>query len=1092
MRKALLLICCFVFIFSTVWSQQRNISGRVLDATSSQPIIGATIATAEGNAGTITNGDGKFTLQVSPETKAVRVSYVGFVTQTIPLTAESNYNILLQTDENSLKQVVVVGYGTQKRADVTGAVSTVDVEKTLGSKPITDVARGLQGAVPGLTITTASGDIGTDPKIRLRGLTGSLNTGPAGAKPLILVDNVEVQSLQMINPEDIQSISVLKDAASTSIYGTRAAWGVILVTTKSGKKNSPVRITYSDNFAWSTPTTTPQLMSGADNATASLLAMQRSNPNTQSYSIIGMSVDQASIQKMREWDQKYGGQDLGDEMVKGRDFDIIGGKLYFYRSWQAGDRYMKKWAPQQKHNISLDGGSSSTSYHLGLGYLGQTGVLKVNPDRFNRYNATLSVNSTVNKWLDVKGQILYSNSLTTSPFEFASSQYGPWYYLYRWPATYPYGTYEGKPFRSAVTEVAQAKMNHDKNSLTRVSLGGTIHIIPGLTIDADYTYSALNEHIHKTGGEVNAYNFWSFNGTALDYTSYQSASYNRTSFDSYWNAINTGKLYATYNKQIQDHSFKIIAGGDLELYQETSQYSERRDLLDPNFGEIPLATGDQFVDGSDGHWSTLGFFGRINYAFKDKYLLELNGRFDGSSRFPVNDLWGFFPSMSAGYVISKESFMNSIKPVLSFLKIRGSYGSIGNQDVGNNRFLSVMSSNNSGWIIGGNNLLTLSTPGALSPALSWETVKTLDLGIDARFFNDQLGLTFDWYNRTTSDMITQGATLPNSFGTASPVRNFGELQGKGWELAIDYNHSFNNGLHFSITASLSDGTEKITKFSDVTKTIPDPIMGLNAIYGRYYQGMTLGEIWGFQTDRLFNENDFDGTDDNGHYIYKKGIPSQSQLESGFFYFGPGDVKYKDTNGDGVITYGSNTVDDPGDQKIIGNSTPRYQYGFMINADWKSFDLSLFIQGVGKRELWADGPIIFPGERAAEGWYIQQTDYWTPDNPDAFYPRPTDYGAAIKKWNFWPQTRYMLNMAYTRLKNLTIGYTLSDHLIKSAHIHNLRIYLSGENLFEIDHLGGIPIDPEIDFRQDQIDHDRIGFGRNYPYRRTISVGLQATF
>ncbi|MDR6940940.1 SusC/RagA family TonB-linked outer membrane protein [Mucilaginibacter pocheonensis] len=1086
-KKLLNAFLAFLFLSVQVMAQQKTITGKVTSADDGNALPGVSIKIKGSSEGTITDVNGSYTIKAA-QGEVLVFSFISFATQEVTVKNTGTINVKLGADTKSLNEVVVVGYGTQKRANLTGAVATVDT-KVLQSRPITDVARGLQGVVPGLTITTATGDLGTDPKIRLRGLVGSINTGAAGAAPLILVDNVEIPSLQLVNPDDIESISVLKDAASASIYGTRAAFGVILVTTKTGKRNGTNRITYSNNFAWSAPTNQLKLASAADNSQASLLALQRFNPNTSSYSIIGYSVDAASIQKMRDWETQYGGQNLGPEMVQGRDFDIIGGKLYFYRSWDAGKMYLKDWTPQQSHNVGISGGSEKINYNLGLGYLGQKGVLKVNPDEFDRYNFSLGVGASPTKWLDARGKVIFANTVTKTPFIFSGSQYGPYYYLYRWPANYPYGTYNGLPFRSAVTEVQQAKLDEDKNNLTRISVGGTFKILPGFTVDADYTYSGTNEHFHQTGGNTSAYDFWSFNGTALNYTPYQSASYNKARYYSYWNTVSTGKLFATYNKNIKDHSFKAILGSDIELNQYTSQSSERRNLLDPNFGEVNLATGDQFATSSDGHYSTLGYFGRINYAYKDKYLLELNGRVDGSSRFPVKDLYGFFPSASAGYVLTKEPYMDWSKGFLSFLKIRGSYGSVGNQAVGNYRFLSLLSAQTSGWLLPSGNAVTLTTPTPLSPILTWETIRTADLGLDARFLNDELGLTFDVFNRTTSNMISAGIPLPSSFGASSPVRNYGELQGKGWELAIDYNHTFSGGFHFSATATLSDAQETITKFASPTRQLPAPIAALNS---NYYEGMKLGEIWGYVSDRLFTASDFAGKDAAGHYIYAQGVPSQTQMESGSFYFGPGDVKYKDLNGDGVVYQGSNTVDDHGDKKIIGNSTPRYQYGLRLGGDWKGFDLNVYFQGVGKRQLWASGPVVFPGFRAAEGWYSYQMNYWTESNPNAFYPRPTDYGSTVDRWDYQPQTRYLLNMAYLRLKNLNLGYSFSRGVTKKLGIERLRLFFSGENILTFDHLGDIPVDPETDFSQTQIDNDRAGFGRVYPYRKTYSLGLQVTF
>ncbi|CAL1517191.1 TonB-dependent receptor [Chitinophaga sp. MM2321] len=1067
-------------------SKPLPVSGKVT-AKSGEGLPGVNVRIKGSNKGTSTDAEGNYTITV--EKGAVLLfSSLGFQTQEVRVTGESSLNIILQVDVTGLNDIVVVGYGTQKKMDLTGAVTTVDVRKNLGSRPITDVARGLQGVVPGLTITTISGDLGQEPRIRLRGLHGSLNTGSAGAKPLILVDNVEIPSLQMINPEDIESISVLKDAASSSIYGTRAAFGVVLITTKTGKKGTPARITYSNNISWAKPTVLPKIASGAEGAEATLTALRRADPDAKQFGVLGMWYNEASIEKIKDWEKQYGGQDLGDEMVKGRDFDILGGKLFFYRPWDAGKMYMRDWSPQQKHDINVSGGSASTSYNLGLGYLGQKGVIKVNPDKYTRYNLNLGINSTVNKWLDIRGKVLISNSENVSPFNFGSATYSPWFYLYRWPATYPYGTYEGKKFRGTPNDVEQAKLDRDKNNLSRLSVGGTIKVIDGLTIDADYTYSSTNRHLHQTGGGTMGWNFWAFNGEDLEYTQYQNTSYNKARYFSAWSNVNTGKAFATYKKDIQDHSFKIIAGGDIELYEYTDQSSERRGLLSPDKGELQLATGDQFVDGTNNAWSTLGFFGRLNYAYKDKYLLEVNGRYDGSSRFPRDQQWGFFPSVSAGYVLSEESFMRAIRPALSFFKVRGSYGAIGNQVVGTNRFLSIMSASNSNWLLPASNQVTLSTPTVLSPVLTWETIKTIDVGADARLLDDKVGITFDWFKRTTSNMISPGVTLPSSFGATSPVRNYGEMQGTGWELAVDFNHTFNNGLHLGVTASLSDVKEKITRFSSKTRSLPGTIEEAN---GTYYEGMTVGEIWGYETDRLFTEDDFQGKDGNGHWIYKPGVASQKKMEEAPFFFGPGDVKYKDLNGDSVIFNGSNTVDDPGDKRIIGNSTPRYMYGLRVSADWKGFDLDLFFQGVGKREFWGSGPLVFPGFNASEAWYKNGMDYWTPQNTGAFYPRPASYDESINRWNYQPQTRYLLNMAYLRMKNITVGYTLPKQVTNRMHLERVRIYFSGENLFEFDHLKA-PIDPEIDFSQSQLDNDPGGFGRVYPYRRTFSGGLQVTF
>ena len=1056
--------------------KQLKVTGKVTD-NNGLPITGATVSVKGTSRAVITDANGMYSLLLNAKDKTISISFIGMKRQEVNLDGKSFLNVSLEAEATTLDEVVVVGYGTQSKRNVTGAIGTIDPGKTLKSLPIPDIARGLQGSTPGLTITTASGDLGTNPAIRLRGLYGSLNG--SGAQPLILLDNVQIQNLQMVNPEDIETVSVLKDAASASIYGARAAWGVILLTSKSGKKNTPSRITYSNNYSFGTPTTTPKVASAADGAEMALLALRRTTPTLTQFGVVGIYYDDLAVRRMREWQDlyHYGDQNLSSDMVLGRDYEIRDGKAFYYRPWDAGKMYMKDWAPQQKHDINITGGSEKIGYTLSAGSLSQKGVLKVNPDEYDRLNISLGVNATINKWFNVRSKLMVTNTKNLTPFSYGGATYDPWYYLYRWPKTYPYGTLDGKPFRSSITEVQQASMNENKSGLTRLSVGGTVNVLPGLTFDADYTYSSTNSHYHTTGGSVTAWDFWS-GGGMMTYGPYTGAAYDYTSYSSYWNSMNTGKAFATYIKNISNHSFKVIAGTDVEVSESWGNTSKVMGLMDPNMGELPLTTGLQYGTGYHDNWATNGYFGRINYAFKNRYLLEVNGRYDGSSAFPAKDQWAFFPSMSAGYVLSEEPFMAFAKPVVEILKLRGSWGSIGNQDVGN-AFIPTMGTINSGWLIGTQNMPTVYTPGNVSSSLTWETVSTIDFGLDSRFFKDQFGLTMDVYQRTTSDMLSAGLTVPSSFGGSASRRNYGELQTRGWEIALDFKHSFQNGLNINASIMLSDFQEKITKYANITKSLSSS-----------YEGKILGDIWGYETDRFFTADDFEKDKDvNNKYVMKPGIASQSKYESGWFYYGPGDIKYKDLNNDGIIYNGANTLADHGDLKVIGNTTPRYQYGIRLGANWKGFDFDVFFQGVGKRDLWANGSNFIPGFKPGEAWFENQLDYWTPENPNAFYPRPTDQSQSNYSKNFLPQTKYLLNMSYMRLKNLTLGYTLPKNITNKVYLQSLRVYFSGQNLFEISNVS-IPIDPEVNYTG-YGNGDQATFGKVYPYRRTVSFGLQVS-
>lgn len=1065
------------FLPITSMQQQQTITGTIMDQQG-QPIIGATITLkGEKSTGAVADINGNFTINAK-EGSTLVISYIGY--KTTEVKASKGMKVKLVEDIGTLSDVVVVGYGTQKKVNLTGAVANVNVDEAIASRPITDVAKALQGITPGLTITNQTGGIGTESTIRLRGSVGSISA-QGGTSPLILVDNVEVPDLNLVNPDDIATISVLKDAASSSIYGTRAAWGVILITTKQGSKNEKVRVSYSNNFAWNTPTEMPKLASTVDNAKFIWAVMQRlgvaqANP-------IGYTIDAYAVNKIEEWDQKYGKMSQSElgELKEGRDFEIINGKTYFYRSFDPIKEFTRKWTPQQNHNISITGGSDKTTYNISMSYLTQKGIMKINTDQYDRYTLHSNITTNISNWWKVRSNILVTRTGHSQPYRFTSGQYDTWFYLLRWPRWYPYTTYEGKPFRSAVTEISNG--NREKLTSTYIlnNLGTEIDPIKNLSINFDYTFGYTNDYQKRNGGTVMGYDMFS-SAPFSNYTSLYSSSMDGAIQTSGYTLQNIIKLYATYNLNVEKkHDFKFMTGLDAEKRDAFSHYSERRGLISEDLPEIALATGDQYsYNGSysfHNDFSAAGFFGRVNYDYMQKYLLELNFRYDGSSRFPEGKKWGFFPSASAGWRASEEEFMKWTKPTLSYLKLRSSWGTIGNQDVAANSFISTMTSEKSGWIENGQELISLEAPTVISPELTWERVTTFDIGVDAGFFNNDLMYTFDYYHRLTSDMHTPGEQLPVTFGASVPMQNYGELTGNGFEVGVDYHHEFSKGFAIRASANLSHVVEKITKYNKEDRNI----------YG-YYEGKRLGEIWGYETDRLFQASDF-----NADGSMKDGIPSQSLYETGSFKFGPGDVKYKDLNGDGKITYGKNTVEDHGDLKVIGNSLPDYEYSFTLGASWKGFDFSTFFQGVGKHDYWAYGGVAIPGggSNYAESVFQHQMDYWTPDNTDAFYPRPSDNAWNTNGMNFLTQTRYLSNMAYLRCKNITLGYTIPSTITKKFYVQSVRVYFSGENLFEFDNMK-IPVDPESTDYKTGYGSGSSSFGRSYPYSRTLSFGLQVVF
>jgi TonB-linked SusC/RagA family outer membrane protein len=1089
----------FLLAHFGAFAQTATITGTVTAATDNTSLPGVNVLIKGQTKGTVTDSDGKYSIEANPGDILV-FSFIGMETQEQSIGASTTINVTLSESLANLSEVVVVAYGTQKKANVTGAISTVDVDKALGSRPVTDVGRALQGTTPGLIITSASGAIGGSPSIKIRGSVGTINGSGA---PMILVDNVEVPDLSYVNPDDIESISVLKDASTTAIYGTRAAFGAVLITTKRGRKDGQVKVNYSNNFSWSRPTKVPQHSRADWNLQYSWdqIKALRTTPLAESGQV-GYYYNPEVISKVTNWIDTYGdGKGLGPEMVEGRDFDYRpGGGAYYYRPWDIYELYYKDWAPQQNQNISISGGNDKTQYNFSGGYMNQSGVLNQFSDYFRRLNFTGFVSTEVNRWLTARVGFMLGKADKQTPFNYGSSAYDAMYYLYRWHSVYPYGTYNGHDFRNGVTEMKQARPQEFDSYYSRYNAGATFHIMDGLTADVDYYYNRTDTSIHIVGGYAKAINQWTVTGQKFDelYGVYTTSTYDYAQYAQNRTGRNTVNAYLTWDKQFGSHGVKVMGGTNIEDSEVVLLSAKRNGVFDFDKGEVNLAGGTQTATSSHSWWSVAGFFGRANYSYKDKYILEVNGRYDGSSKFLRAHRWGFYPSGSAAWRISQEPWMQPLEDIVSELKLRASYGEVGSQDVPLNAYnptLSVTTPSSSGtyWLANNDWVSYIgSAPALTDPNLTWETVKTTDIGLDASLIKGKLGLVADWYQRKTVDMLVSGEVVPSSLGTGSALRNFGELTTKGIEIALNYNHTFSNGIRMTLSGQFTDYKTVITKYANSA----DPL-----ISSKYYQGKTTGEIWGYKTDGLFQQGDFVYNDDgtikqrtieNGtlHNTYADGIATQDILESGNFKFSPGDVRFRDLNGDGVINYGSNTVNDPGDKTIIGNTTPRYQYGFRAGAEWKGFDVSIFFQGVGKRNLWATGNMVLPGYYGAEANFAHTLDYWTPDNTGAYYPRAMEYSQTAK-WNYEVNDRYLVNAAYLRMKNLTVGYTVPSVLMSRLHIDRLRVYFSGENMFEFDKMHGVPIDPEIDWTTNTSADSR-SFGRSYPYRRTYSFGLQLQF
>lgn len=1087
---------------SNVYQQTRIlVSGRILDS-SGQPVPGASVIEKGTTNGVNTDIDGKFTISVKSGA-SLEVSCIGY--ETVSVAASENLSVTLREDTQFLDEVVVVGFGTQKKVNMTGSVAAVDVDKAFGSKPITDVSKGLQGVVPGLSITYNSNDLNASPTMKIRG-TGSIN---GDNTPLILLDGVEVPDLSFVNPDNIKSISVLKDAASSSIYGSRAAWGVVLITSKDGSAvKDKVSITYSNNFSWNQPIGLPKYITDKKGVLAQLEEGMIAQKNVDGSRIEAFGMYYDTIGKgITTWFDKYSGN-LSNPVYKyGEDYEFIEGTPYYYRVSDPNKEIFKT-SFSQTHNLSVNGNTGKTNYNIGLGYTMNDGTLKAaKKNDVKRYNLNLSTNTQVKNWLNIGTKVMYVEKEYEYPYGYSQSKgaTGLLYYVMRFPAFFPFGisdgskqadgtyasdsaaTGEGLYFRHGNAYVANESICSSKDQY--LTLGGNVRInlAPGLSFYGDYTRGRYNYENRSMRQPYYVAN-WSFPKKAAVTT-------NDFLERTYVSKItNTYNAYFDYLFDIQkQHNFAIKVGANAEDLRYDSQSVKVNGVQDVEHPTLNLTDGknEGIVDESLRHRATAGFFGRINYNYKEKYLLELNGRYDGSSSFRTGKQWAFFSSASAGYRISEEKFWTNIKPYVPTLKVRASYGSVGNQALDSwYPYISTMATETVSWVgTDMNQVSTTTTPSAVNPDMTWEKIRTLDIGFDAGFFNNELNVTFDWYQRRNVGMLVAGNEIVRYAGIAvAPLENGGDMKTNGWELQIDYNHAFNKDFAIYGTFTLSDAKSEITKWNNTTGAL-----------NSWYKGKKLGEIWGFETDRYFNSSDLnpDGT-------LKTGTPDQSYLQNGSFRFGAGDIKYKDLNKDGKIDTGKGTIDDHGDLKRIGNQLPRYEYSLRVGAMLKGFDVEVLLQGVGKRDMWSTSSLFIPHAAGAQmNIFENQLDYWTESNQNARFPRPYINGAFGSLSglpgnsgcnNFAPQTKYLNNLAYLRVKNFTVGYTLPQNLTRKIFVEKLRFYFSAQNLFTFDHIDGV-MDPECTGGSSKTytnGMDMTMAGRAMPFNRQWSCGLQITF
>lgn len=1064
-------------------AQNRSISGKVFD-TNKEPLIGVTVTIENTTIGAITDIDGAFTLQV-PEGKVVlNVSYVGFVPQKVTVASgQSNVTVRLSEDAVLLNEVVVVGYGKQKKVNLTGAVASVGGEE-LENRVTKSLSSMLQGTVAGLNVTTSSGVPGSSASINVRGITSIHES-----EPLVLIDGA-VGDIDRVNPNDVESISVIKDASAAAIYGARAAFGVILVTTKSGAaKDGKATVRYSGRFGWQAPTTSTDYETTGYWSVYTINQFWQANSGT-------LYVDYTDQDMQELWNRVNDKTEHPDrpwvveDVRNGRNQWVYYGNYDWWHSLYRDNR------PMQQHNVSISGGKDDVKYFVSGSYDKQTGILRENPDIYRKYNLRSKIDFRINEWLtmsnntsfyssqysylgdgDVENTLAYSARHALACFPQKNPD-GSWLY------STPYLNYKvanGRHILLGENSHRNVERSTDFTNTTRLVYAP----IRELSFTGDFTYRQYQSR-NTSRSNVMYYREYP-DGELLSYAT--GAGANRLD-----EAVNTNQYYSTnifgtYDDTFnQAHHLSVVGGMNYEAWKNKNISAYGENLVSTDLDDLDLvgqnAEGATITGagGGQNEYALLGIFGRINYDYKSRYLFEVSGRYDGTSRFASGSRWGFFPSASAGWRISEESFFQPVRQWIDNLKVRGSFGSLGNQNISSYySFARLISISSLGYTFGEGSVLpkysSLSAP--IASGMTWETAQQWDFGFDLTMLGNRLNLTVDGYIRDTKDMLTDGVDLPGVYGADLPDMNAADLRTKGYEITLNWRDRLtlgNKPFEYSVGLNLSDYKSVITKYDNENKTFAKD----------YYEGMEIGEIWGYVTDGLFQ------TDEEAKAYAEKVVLSYV-LKGQTGGWQAGDVKFVDLDGDGKVGIGSNNVDNPGDRKILGNSLPSFSYGISASAQWNGFDVSAFFQGTGNHYWYPAGqsmpfwgPYSYPYLSFLQKDFL--ADVWTAENTDAYFPRAMAYSASsgvLSNVN----DRYLQNLRYLRFKNLTVGYTLPQSWTGKARIESVRIYFTGENLCYWSPLKKHSryVDPEA-----AIDRSDAYNNAYYPWQKSFLFGIDVTF
>jgi TonB-linked SusC/RagA family outer membrane protein len=1049
------------------------VGGTVRDSNG-QPVAGAIVTVKGLNvAGVTTSEDGRFSLSV-PDNATLQISHVSYETVEVVVGTQSTVDVVLDESTELLEELVVVGYGMQKKVNLTGAVDVINGEH-LAQRPSGNVSQAIRGLAPSLNFTANNAfQPGADLAVTIRGI-GSLN----GGSPYVLIDGFP-GDMNLLNPDDIESVSILKDAAASAIYGARAPYGVILITTKSGKKGSKLSVTYSGNVMVNTPQKLPQSL---DSWTWARV-LNEAGRNAGGRPISEATIDQIVAYQNRDWDLLH---ELIPHYPEGAD--ITSGAYPNGDVWDnanlnfANNDYWDIWfghSVNQKHDLSVQGGTEKASYYFSGGLLDQNGVLNYGQDDFRRVNLLGKVNIALSDWWDFSWDSRFSQKDRTRSSFWNGGNYNTMF-TYLWDWIYPISpVYDGWGNYTRASSIIWLLSGTEriKNLDYWNNFRTEIRLLKGWKINADFAYNTQSNNTSNTHFSAKGHGT---DNSIIEYSNTLPTNLQKQKYDNYyWNT----NIYTSYSLDILNkHHFFIMAGMQFEQGASDQIWGYKTDLVSETVPSFQTATGTAQLSEALAHNATQGYFGRFTYNFNDKYMIEADARYDGTYVFKKGKRWGFFPSVSAGWNVHKETFWSSIEPYVNTLKFKGSWGQLGNQNVSpyTDLALITLQTGQLNWIFrpgSGRRIGYTSAPGIVNENLTWETATTKNLGVEASFLQNRLQADFSVYERITTNMVGPSEARPGVLGAGAPSINNATLRTRGWDLSLGWKQNINRNFSWFASVNLSDYTSVVTKYNNPTGTL-----------STWYEGKAVGEIWGYTV----------------HDLYRTQAELDSYLAGTDLSFiasnwRTGDVKFEDTNGDGKVNNGSYTVSDHGDISIIGNDNPHYIFGLSLGLEYSGIDFSMLWSGILKRQnYFGMGSRMYWGLHS--NWYDsslqpRNLDYFR-DEPGTKYYGVAEGDANINTDAYWPRfylngtewgkntnnanTRYLANSAFARMQNVQLGYSLPAKWISRLHLTKVRVFFSGENLLTLTKLPN-GIDPEA----------MNGGNLTYGADRIFSFGLTVTY